>query len=100
MRFYILQVYAPSSNHALLSFKDFFYLLHSVISLYSENGTVIVMSDFNSNLQSKTFIKLNDVRGNYLNDMLDYHNLLAVKTLPICTGATASFVSKGIPTDR
>ena len=93
--FYIIQVYAPSSNHALHSFKDFIDLLHSVISLYSDNGTVIVMGDFNAHLQSKTFIKPNDVRGNYLNDMLDYHNLLAVNTLPLCTGATASFVSYG-----
>ena len=93
--FYIIQVYAPSSNHALHSFKDFIDLLHSVISLYSDNGTVIVMGDFNAHLQSKTFIKPNDVRGNYLNDMLDYHNLLAVSTLPLCTGATASFVSYG-----
>ena len=93
--FYIIQVYAPSSNHALHSFKDFIDLLHSVISLYFDNGTVIVMGDFNAHLQSKTFIKPNDVRGNYLNDMLDYHNLLAVNTLPLCTGATASFVSYG-----
>ena len=53
------------------------------------------MGDVNAHLQSKTFIKPNDVRGNYLNDMLDYHNLLAVNTLPICTGTTASFVSYG-----
>ena len=94
-RFYIIQVYAPSSNHILQSFKDFIDLLHSVISMYSDDGTVIVMGDFNAHLQSKTYIKPNDVRGSYLNDMLDYHKLIAVNTLPICTGATASFVSYG-----
>ena len=92
---HIIQVYAPSSNHGLQSFKDFIDLLHSVISLYSDNGTVIVMGDYNAHLQSKTFIKPNDVRGNYLKDMLDYHNLIAVNTLPLCTGAESSFVSYG-----
>ena len=71
VHFYIIQVYAPSSNHGLQSFKHFIDLLHSVINLYSDNGTVIVMGDCNAHLQSKTFIKPNDVRGNYLKYMLD-----------------------------
>ena len=92
---HIIQVYAPSSNHGPQSFKDFIDLLHSVISLYSDNGTVIVMGDCNAHLQNKTFIKPNDARGNYLKYMLDYHNLIAVNTLPLCIGAESSFVSYG-----
>ena len=51
------------------------------------------MGDFNAHLQGERFIKDTDVRGKYLLDMMKYHNLASVNTLPICTGATASFVS-------
>ena len=92
---YFIQVYAPSSNHSNNIYRDFIDLLQAVISMYSENGTVIIMGDFNAHLQGQTFIKATDERGRYLLDMLSYHNLVAVDTLPICTGATASFVSYG-----
>ena len=36
-RFYIMQVYAPSSNHILQSFKDFIDLLDSVISWHCDS---------------------------------------------------------------
>ena len=45
--------------------------------------------------QGQTYIKLTDARGIYFQDMASYHNLVAVNTLPFCTGATASFVSYG-----
>ena len=88
-------LHAPSSNHSNNIYRDFIDLLQAVISMYSENGTVIIMGDFNAHLQGQTFIKATDERGRYLLDMLSYHNLVAVDTLPICTGATASFVSYG-----
>ena len=61
--------------------------------MYYDDGTVILMGEFNAHLQSKTYIKPNDVRGSYLNNMLDYHILVAVNKLPICSCSIASFVS-------
>ena len=95
LQFYILQVYAPPSSHSIQVYKDFIDYLHVCISMYSQTGLVIVMGDFNAHLQGERFIKNTDVRGKYLLDMMKYHNLVSVNTLPICTGATASFVSYG-----
>ena len=93
--FYFIQVYAPSSNHPIHIFREFIDLLQSVITMYSEMGHIVVMGDFNAHLQGQTYIKPTDARGIYFQNMVSYHNLVAVNTLPLCTGATASFVSYG-----
>ena len=77
------------------SYREFIDLLHVVISMYSQNGLVLVMGDFNAYLQDKRFIKNTDVRGKCLLDLMRIHTLLAINTLPTCTGATSSFVSYG-----
>ncbi|MCG8112938.1 MAG: reverse transcriptase family protein [Candidatus Thiodiazotropha taylori] len=40
-------------------------------------------------------LKSTDVRGRSLLDLMHIHNLLAINTLSICTGATSSFISYG-----
>ena len=63
--------------------------------MYSKMGHIVVMGDFNAHLQGQAYIKPTDARGIYFQDMVSYHNLVAVNTSPFCTGATASFVSYG-----
>ena len=93
--FYFIQVLAPSSNHHKNIFREFIDLLQSVISMYSEMGHIVVMGDFNPHLQGQTYIKPTDARGIHFQNIVSYHNLVAVNTFPLCTGATASFVSYG-----
>ena len=93
LHFYILQVYAPSSNHPIQEFRDFIDYLYIIISTYWQNGVVVMMGDFNAHLQGKVFIKTTDDRGRYLSDMMESFNLVSLDSLPSCSGTFASFVS-------
>ena len=93
LHFYILQVYAPSSNHPVQVYRDFLDYLRAIISMYCHNGLVVVLGDFNAHLQGGRYIKPTDDRGSYLLDLMNYHNLVSLNTLPLCSGAAASFVS-------
>lgn len=90
---YILQVYAPCSNTSIYNYRDFIDFMQTVISMYSENGILIVMGDLNAHLQGHRYIKSSDERGKCLQRMLHYHNLVSVNNLPSCYGATSTFVS-------
>ena len=93
---YILQIYAPCSGNSIVFYREFVDYLQTLISLYSDNGTVVVMGDFNAHLQGQRFIKATNDRGKYMQAMfICYHNLVSVNTLPICTCATSTFVSYG-----
>ena len=61
--------------------------------MYCHNGLVVVLGDFNAHLQGGRYIKPTDDRGAYLLDLMNYHNLASLNTLPLCSGAAASFVS-------
>ena len=80
--FLFTQVYAPSSNHPIHIFREFIDLLQSVISVYSKIEHIVVKGDFNAHLQGQTYFKRTDARGIYFQDMVSYHNLEAVNTLP------------------
>ena len=71
-------------------YREFVDYLQTVISMYSEHGTVIFMGDFNAHLQGQRFIKATDCRGEYLLEMMNYFNLIAVNTLTLTTGPSAS----------
>ena len=92
---FTLQIYAPCSSHSINTYREFIDLLHVVISMYSNNGIVLMIGDFNAHLQGKRFIKNTDVRGRTLLDLMHRHNLIAINTLPNCTGADFSFCSYG-----
>ena len=51
------------------------------------------MSDFNAHLHGNAFIKPTDDCGGNLIDMMVSFNLVSKKSLPMCSGASASFVS-------
>ena len=68
LNFYILQVYAPSSNHSVQVYRDFIDHLHAIISTYCHYGLVILMGNFNAHLQWKRFIKVSNgakIRNRY-----------------------------------
>ena len=92
LHFYVLQVYAPSSNHTVQVYRDFSDYLRAIISMYC-NRLVVVLGDFNAHLQGGGYIKSTDDRGSYLLDLMNYHNLVSLNTLPLRSGAAASFVT-------
>ena len=92
---YFIQVYAPCSNYPIHEYRDFVDVLQTLISAYAEMGIVIVMGDMNAHLQGQRFIKATDYRGEYLLGMMRYFDLVSINTLPIASGAQASFVSYG-----
>ena len=52
---YILQIYAPCSNISIFEYRNCVDFLQSLISMYAENGSVIVMGDVNAHLQGHTY---------------------------------------------
>ena len=61
--------------------------------MYCHNGLVVVLGNFNAHLQGDWDIKPTDDRGAYLLDLMNYHNLASLNTMPLCSGAAASFFS-------
>ena len=57
VRVYFLQVYAPCASYSIALYREFVDYLQSLISLYSDNGMVVVMGDFNTHLQGQRYIK-------------------------------------------
>ena len=89
---YILQVYLPCSNHPIEHYRNYVDKLFNLWSLYSDNGTVIIMGDFNAKIKDLAHGNLRN-RDLSLLQLLHDTNLIAVNTLPVCSGATSSFVS-------
>ena len=56
IHYYILQVYALSSNNPIQEFRDFIDYLYVIISMYWHNGVDIVMGNFNAHLQGNVFL--------------------------------------------
>ena len=46
---FIFQLYLPCRNHSIRIYKDYIDKLYNLWSMYSVNGTVVFMGDFNSN---------------------------------------------------
>ena len=90
---YIFQVYSPSSNYDIRTYREHLECVQDIISGYADRGRIILMGDFNSHLQGKSFIKPNDTRSHEMLRLLSNNQLVAVDTLPICTGSQSSFVS-------
>ena len=87
---FIFQVYLPCRNHPIQAFKDYIDKLYNLWSLYSENGLVVFMGDFNANLLNNS---TQDSRNAYLKKFLNDTICIAANTLNICEGAKSSFVS-------
>lgn len=86
---FLLQVYIPCKNHPILLFKEYVDKLYNIWSMYSSQGVVIFMGDFNSSCDTD----VNDTRNAYLHQFLVDTNQISVTSLDICTGAKYSYVS-------
>ena len=73
-------------------FTEILSICYRLLLVCTQKMVQLLLCHFNAHLQGQTFIKATDERGRYLLDRLAYHNLVAVDTLPVLTGATTSFV--------
>ena len=78
---------------SIFDYRNFVDYSQSVISMYAENGSVIVMGDVNVHLLGHTYIKPSDDRGRYVQSMVDYNNLVSINSQSNCLGAHTTFVS-------
>ena len=83
----------PSSNHSIAYFRQHIDLLHDLISMYSQVGTVIIIGDFNAHLNGSVFIKQIASRGNALSELTSIFDLINISTSSFCIGADTSYVS-------
>ena len=90
---FVIQVYFPSANYRIAEFESYLFKLQDLCSMYSDKGTLIIMGDFNAHKNGRVFLKGHDRRSNLLQQFLSGNNFLSVNTLPLCTGATSTFVS-------
>ena len=90
---FVIQVYFPSANHRINEFELYLCKLQDLCSMYSDKGTLIIMGDFNAHRNGRVFLKGHDRRSNLLQQFLTGNNFVAINTLPLCTGATSTFVS-------
>ena len=90
---FIFQVYLPCSNHSITDYRESIEKLNNYLSFYSVRGTVIIMGDFNANLNSDRHRGPFNARSKDLYSFLNINNYIATNTLDICKGATSTFVS-------
>ena len=90
---FVIQVYFPSANHRINEFELYLCKLQDLCSMYSDKGTLIIMGDFNAHRNGRVFLKGHDMRSNLLQQFLTGNTFVAINTLPLCTGATSTFVS-------
>ena len=90
---FIIQVYFPSANHRMEEFAGYLLKIQDICSMYSDKGTMVIMGDFNAHSNGQVFVKRHDRRSVLFHQLLSDNNLLSVNTLPICTGASSTFVS-------
>lgn len=90
---FIIQVYFPSANHRMEEFAGYLLKVQDICSMYSDKGTMVIMGDFNAHSNGQVFVKRHDRRSVLFHQLLSDNNLLSVNTLPICTGASSTFVS-------
>lgn len=90
---YFFQMYLPCSNHALCVYKEYVGRLYNIISLYSENGIVILMGDMNINLLPGSSGNSSSNRSKCFMKFLQETSMLSVNKLEHCCGPKSTFVS-------
>ncbi len=90
---YVFQVYLPSGNHAIDSFREYIDILYDLYCQYTDKGVVVFMGDFNVHLNGRVHIKDVDARGTYFTHLLSNTNMFPVNITNACTGANATFVT-------
>ena len=88
---FIFQVYLPCTNYPASFYKQYIEKLYNIWSTYSSHGSVIFMGDFNAKFLGN--VKSVRQRDRQFTQFMADTGLLACNTLPLCTGASSSFVS-------
>jgi len=86
---FIFQVYLPCSNHGIDSYRKTIDVLYDLWSMFSPNGTVIFMGDFNATFHQSSVISRDKLFYRFVQE----HNLCVANCLPLCSGASHTFVS-------
>lgn len=86
---YIFQVYLPCSNHSIRDYRQCLLKLFELYNTYSDNGTCIIMGDFNANVIRCTLQPRDRDLLQFINDC----SLCAINLLDTCYGSPYSFVS-------
>ena len=86
---FIFQMYLPCVNHSYEKYCDYINVLYDLYNMYSDQGLVVFMGDFNARIKADVF----SYRDNVLRSFMVDCNLCAVNTLDICQGPTNSYVS-------
>ena len=92
---FILAVYFPSSNHSLDEFRETLDLLWALYE-YCDQRITLVLGDFNGSLCYLGGDRISsepNVRGELINEFLNYFNLFAVNLDNICSGPLDTFYS-------
>jgi len=87
----IVQVYLPSANHNLTTFKTEVDALSDICSQHCGNSYLIVMGDFNARFTSKGVNPEIRTKDTYLTNMTRGFNMIAVTETPMCTGVSYTF---------
>ena len=69
---YVFQVYDPCSNNTIVQFRDQMEILHVLICMYTLLGPVIIVTEFNVQLNGSTYIKQLDRKGFALNELTEF----------------------------
>ena len=86
---FILIVYLPSSNSTIDEFKEYLDFLWALYDSLSDKGLVLVLGDFNGDLEDSLGDKgkyPSNQRGSKLLDFANYFNLCPANLLSNCDG--------------
>ncbi|MES9884950.1 MAG: endonuclease/exonuclease/phosphatase family protein, partial [Sedimenticola sp.] len=94
---YIVQVYLPTSRYPIQTFKDYIDKLYDICSLYSNDGKVTLMGDFNAKYTLNPHTCTIDARerDTYMANSFHSLNLQSVTSLDVYEGPDSSFYPYG-----
>lgn len=91
---YIIGVYQPTISDPVDTFNHTLQLLENVLLQFCDNGTVIVLGDFNAHIGllagERSFAKTN-FRGRRVYRILDDSELFSINSLNMCKGPIETF---------
>lgn len=90
-RIFIFSIYLPTASQPINNFQEHVNLIHELYSVYSQEGLVILMGDFNAKIHGPRYDFEHDERSRYLETVIDDINVFSVNCSNICTGPMFTF---------
>ena len=88
----VIQVYMPSANRSIQTFKDVIDKLSDTIAIYKEESNIIVMGDFNVQFCSRIVSSGMRSRQNYAKNFANTHGLTVITDAETCNGLAFTFI--------